>query len=154
MSAITIAPKASIPYKFPLSKLTFEAIKKNQNIRNAHIPNSHNSFLFVSMFFEYKLKNKKTDITIIKARILTNDERYKKIQYFNSEEEALQSSDVCMILTDWPKFRTLGEVIKKVCPAPYLIMDGRRMLAERFDELCSLGYDIIAVGSPFCKGNK
>ena len=82
------------------------------------------------------------------------DERYKKIQYFNSEEEALQSSDVCMILTDWPKFRTLGEVIKKVCPAPYLIMDGRRMLAERFDELCSLGYDIIAVGSPFCKGNK
>lgn len=82
------------------------------------------------------------------------DERYKKIKYFNSEEEALQSSDACMILTDWPKFRTLGESIKKVCPAPYLIMDGRRMLAGQFDELSSLGYDIIAVGSPYIKGKK
>ncbi|MFA5127524.1 MAG: nucleotide sugar dehydrogenase [Patescibacteria group bacterium] len=82
------------------------------------------------------------------------DERFKIIKYFNTEEEALSSSDACMILTDWPKFRTLGETIKKSCPAPYLILDGRRMLAGQFDELSALGYDIIAVGSPFYKGNK
>lgn len=82
------------------------------------------------------------------------DERYEKIKYYASEEEALESSEACMILTDWPKFRTHGELIKKICPPPYLIMDGRRMLAGQFEDLSSLGYDIIAVGSPFIKGKK
>ncbi len=82
------------------------------------------------------------------------DVRYKIISYFNSEKEALSDTDVCMILTDWPKFREAGDIIKQVCPAPYLIMDGRRMLSAQFDELQNLGYDIIAVGSPFLKGKK
>ncbi|MFA5770901.1 MAG: nucleotide sugar dehydrogenase [Patescibacteria group bacterium] len=82
------------------------------------------------------------------------DSRYKVINYFNSEKEVLSGTDVCMILTDWPKFRELGDVIKNACPTPYLIMDGRRMLSAQFDELQDLGYDIIAVGSPFLKGKK
>ncbi len=80
------------------------------------------------------------------------DSRYDVISYFDSEKEALSGTEACMILTDWPKFRALDEVIKLICPAPYLIMDGRRMLAARFDELQNLGYDIISVGSPFIKG--
>lgn len=83
----------------------------------------------------------------------TKDARYNVINYFDAEKDALVGTDVCMILTDWPKFREAGDVIKSVCPAPYLIMDGRRMLAAQFDELQNLGYDIIAVGSPFLKGN-
>jgi len=82
------------------------------------------------------------------------DGRYDVIKYTNSEIEALFGSDVCMILTDWPRFREVGRSIKQVCPAPYLIMDGRRMLSAQFDELQNLGYDIIAVGSPFLKGKK
>jgi UDPglucose 6-dehydrogenase len=79
---------------------------------------------------------------------------YKIIDYFNSEKEALINTDTCLILTDWPKFMALGEVIKSVCPAPYLIMDGRRMLSVDFKELQNLGYDIISVGSLFLKGKK
>lgn len=85
---------------------------------------------------------------------VSKDEKYAVIKYFETEKDALVNSDVCMVLTDWPKFRTLADQIKDVCPAPYLIMDGRRMLAGQFDELQNLGYDIIAVGSPFIKGKK
>lgn len=83
-----------------------------------------------------------------------NNSDYRKIVCCESEAEALSASDICMILADWPKFRTLDEVIKKVRPAPYLIMDGRRMLVAQFGELQKMGYDIIAVGSPFIKGKK
>lgn len=82
------------------------------------------------------------------------DVRFGIIEYCAQEGEALAGTDVCLILTDWPKFRTLGETIKKTCPPPYLIMDGRRMLAGQFEELADLGYDIISVGSPFLKGKK
>jgi hypothetical protein len=33
-----------------------------------------------------------------------------------------------------------------------LLMDGRRMLQHRYNELQEMGFDIIAVGSPFIKG--
>ncbi|OGH89849.1 MAG: hypothetical protein A2537_01380, partial [Candidatus Magasanikbacteria bacterium RIFOXYD2_FULL_36_9] len=59
------------------------------------------------------------------------DQRFEKISYHGSEKEVLSGTDACMILTDWPKFRALGEIIKIDCPAPYLIMDGRRMLSAQ-----------------------
>jgi UDPglucose 6-dehydrogenase len=81
-----------------------------------------------------------------------NDSRYEKIDYFDTEDDALKGSDVCLILTDWAQFRLLSEKIQSICSAPYLIMDGRRLLCERYDELQEKGYDIITVGSPFIKG--
>lgn len=81
-----------------------------------------------------------------------NDPRYKKIEYFDTEEEALSGSSACLILTDWAQFRLLGEKILSICPSPYLIMDGRRLISDRYDELQAKGYDIITVGSPFIKG--
>lgn len=81
-----------------------------------------------------------------------NDSRYEKIEYFDSEEEALKDTSACLMLTDWAQFRLLAEKIQSICPAPYLIMDGRRLLAEKYDELQAQGYDIITVGSPFIKG--
>lgn len=83
-----------------------------------------------------------------------NDTRYSAVVGCDSEKEALTNTDAVLILTDWPKFRTLGDVIKKTCSPPYLIMDGRRMLAGQFEELADLGYDIIAVGSPLIKSKK
>lgn len=82
------------------------------------------------------------------------NEKYKIITYCDSENSALADSDVCMILTDWPKFRTLDSIIMEVCHPPYLIMDGRRMLAGSYKLLAEKGYDIIAVGSKFVKGKK
>ncbi len=74
------------------------------------------------------------------------------IYYCNSEEEALKDSSGCFILTDWPQFSTLDQLILKVCPAPYLIADGRRMISQSYTKLQEAGYDIVAVGSPFIKG--
>jgi len=34
-----------------------------------------------------------------------------------------------------------------------LLMDGRRMLQHRYDDLQKAGFSIIAVGSPFLKGH-
>jgi nucleotide sugar dehydrogenase len=79
------------------------------------------------------------------------EQRFAKIKYFDNEKAALENSQACLILTDWAKFRSLGEIIKNVCPTPYLIMDGRRMLTDQFEELNNLGYDVIAVGSPMRK---
>ncbi|TSC85008.1 MAG: UDPglucose 6-dehydrogenase [Parcubacteria group bacterium Gr01-1014_13] len=80
-----------------------------------------------------------------------NDPRYEKIEYFDTEEEALKGSNACLILTDWAQFRLLGEKIQSICPPPYLIMDGRRLVQDKYEELQSKGYDVIAVGSSFLK---
>ncbi len=79
------------------------------------------------------------------------EQRFAKIKYFDNEKSALENSQACLILTDWAKFRTLDTLIMENCKAPYLIMDGRRILASQFGKLSSLGYDIIAVGSPAIK---
>jgi UDPglucose 6-dehydrogenase len=92
-------------------------------------------------------------LPMFKSLFNTNtDSRYEKIKYFETEEKALNDSNVCLILTDWPQFRLLAEKINKVCPPPYLIMDGRRLLQDKYDELQNKGYNIIAVGSSFLKG--
>lgn len=84
----------------------------------------------------------------------TKDGRYEKITYFGSESEALIGSHAGLILTDWPQFKTLVDTIKDTCQMrPYLLMDGRRMLARQFDDLKNFGFDIIAVGSPLIRGN-
>jgi UDPglucose 6-dehydrogenase len=92
-------------------------------------------------------------LAMFKNFLPKNDSRYDDIIVcVDREDHTLQGSDACMILTDWPQFRLLDEKIIKFCPAPYLIMDGRRMLEDKFVELSHQGYDIISVGSPFLKG--
>lgn len=83
-----------------------------------------------------------------------NDPRYKKISYFDTEDEVLRDSSACLILTDWAQFRLLGEKIPLLCPPPYLIMDGRRLICDRHNDLQEKGYDVVTVGSPFIKGKK
>ena len=69
-----------------------------------------------------------------------------------SDGAAIEDVDVVIIATDWPQFRSVTEyLIKKENNKP-LIMDGRRMLQQRYDDLQQVGYNIIAVGSPFIKG--
>ncbi len=82
---------------------------------------------------------------------IDNDPRFERLDYFDSEDDALEGSSACLILTDWPQFRLLGEKIMKICPSPYLIMDGRRLIQDKYDDLQSKGYDIVAVGSEFLK---
>jgi UDPglucose 6-dehydrogenase len=76
------------------------------------------------------------------------------ISYLDHEFDAIQSADVVIISTDWPQFRGLADVMMAEMNGAEkpLIMDGRRMLQHRYNDLQQAGFDIIAVGSPFIKG--
>lgn len=85
---------------------------------------------------------------------LTKNELYGRINYMRNEPEALAGTEACLILTDWPQFKTMADNIKQTVKPPYLIMDGRRIIQQQFAELQNLGYDILAVGSQLLKGSK
>ena len=76
---------------------------------------------------------------------------FEKITYHNSAREAIEGSDMLFISTDWEEFRGLSRTIEQTAQAPYLIMDGRRMIPD-YQELVASGYSYIAVGSPYIEG--
>lgn len=75
-----------------------------------------------------------------------------RITYCQNEAEALKGTQAVIVCTDWPQFKGLAEKILEHTSAPYLILDGRRMMAGQFEKLSKNGYDIISVGSPLIKG--
>lgn len=75
------------------------------------------------------------------------------VTYVADQQQAVENADVIIIATDWPQFRLLGDVlVENQAKSKPLIMDGRRMLVHAYIELHKAGYDLIAVGSPFLKG--
>jgi UDPglucose 6-dehydrogenase len=80
-----------------------------------------------------------------------NNHLFEKITYHESAREALAGSDMLFISTDWEEFRGLSRTIEQCVPAPYLIMDGRRMIPD-YNELVARGYSYLAVGSPYLAG--
>jgi UDPglucose 6-dehydrogenase len=72
---------------------------------------------------------------------------YEKVHYFESPKEAIATSDMLFISTDWEEFRGLSRTIEQCAPPPYLIIDGRRMIPD-YKELVERGYTYLAVGSP------
>lgn len=85
----------------------------------------------------------------------------ENIKYFASEVEAITPPapptkggdvgvDVVIIATDWPQFRSVADALLLQSARP-LIMDGRRILASRYEDLSKAGFEIIAVGSQFFK---
>jgi len=78
------------------------------------------------------------------AKLFPSDEM---IKYFGHEFEAIKNADVLIIATDWPQFRGLADVlISEFTEIKPIIMDGRRMLQHRYDDLKKAGFKIIAVG--------
>jgi len=72
----------------------------------------------------------------------------EKIEYFENVDACALDTDVIIIATDWQNFKNLGDMlIDKLNNRP-LIMDGRRILAHRYDDLANAGFKIVAVGSP------
>lgn len=72
-----------------------------------------------------------------------------QVVYFEHDYEAIKGVDVIIVSTDWPQFRGLADPILAEPGAKALIMDGRRILQHRYQDLQAAGHDIIAVGSPF-----
>jgi len=77
-----------------------------------------------------------------------------KINLVVDETEAMAEVDILIIATDWPQFRGLDGLILEKLPKGAIIMDGRRMLAQKYEELKQAGYNIIAVGSPVIKAER
>lgn len=77
----------------------------------------------------------------------------EQVKYLESAEAAVNCAHVVLIVTDWPQFRGLADTLLVGSARP-LIMDGRRMLQHRYDDLQKAGFNIIAVGSPYLKANK
>lgn len=65
-----------------------------------------------------------------------------------SAAEAMRGTQASVITTDWPEFAKLTSVFSKTVKAPYLIADGRRMIATDYTTLTKKGYTVLAVGSP------
>ncbi len=81
------------------------------------------------------------------------NELYQKIAYVNNASEAIADIDVCIIATDWPQFRGIGDQLLSLKNRP-LIMDGRRILQHQYTDLVAAGFSVIAVGSPFFSQSK
>ena len=77
---------------------------------------------------------------------------FERITYFDTAEEALQGSDAVYISTDWEEFRGLSRTIEKTVDAPYLVIDGRRMIPD-YMALVEKGYDYLPVGGDLLQGN-
>jgi len=76
-----------------------------------------------------------------------------RISYTTHEYDAVRDADVVIVATDWPQFRGLADVLMAEKKRP-LIMDGRRMLQHRFEDLQNDGFSIVAVGSPYLESKK
>lgn len=79
------------------------------------------------------------------AKLFPADDRTK---YFSHEFGAVQGADVIIITSDWPQFRGLADVLMTEVKTRPLIMDGRRMLQHRYQDLQQAGFTVLAVGSP------
>lgn len=71
---------------------------------------------------------------------------FEKISYLKSAREAIEGTDALFISSDCDEFRGLSRTIEKTSSAPYLVMDGRRMIPD-FGDLVAKGYTYLAVGS-------
>ena len=84
-------------------------------------------------------------------KYFSSQEKASKINLVAVEAEAMAGADALIITTDWPQFRGLDGLILEKLPKSALIMDGRRMLVQKYEELAQNGYNILAVGSPAIK---
>lgn len=72
------------------------------------------------------------------------------ITYFDSTSQALEGADIVIIAADWPEFSHVADMVIAQA-APRIILDGRRMLCHKYDELVKAGHTVLAVGSPLMK---
>lgn len=75
------------------------------------------------------------------------DPMLERVSHHGSVAEALQGSHAALVATDWDAYRHLDGLLHEVVSPPYLVIDGRRMLAEP-DRLVARGFTYLPVGGP------
>ncbi len=76
---------------------------------------------------------------------------FERISYHKTARAAIEGSDAVFISTDWEEFRGIARTIETTVNAPYLVIDGRRMISD-FTSLVANGYDYLPVGGTYLKG--
>ncbi|MCG3212351.1 MAG: UDP-glucose 6-dehydrogenase TuaD [Anaerolineae bacterium] len=77
-----------------------------------------------------------------------NNNLFEKITYHDNVKDAILNSDALFITTDWEEFRGVAGTVEKLVKPPYLVIDGRRMIAN-YNYLVKKGYGYLAVGSKY-----
>jgi UDPglucose 6-dehydrogenase len=68
---------------------------------------------------------------------------HENIQYTDSLEETVAGVDAVVLLTRWPEFRRVAELLKKLGQSP-LVIDGRRMLDKNeFEHYEGIGLQVV-----------
>lgn len=78
---------------------------------------------------------------------------FERITYHESAKAAMEGSDAVYISTDWEEFRGLSRTIENTVKPPFLVIDGRRMIADS-QSLVEGGYDFLSVGGVYRPGKK
>lgn len=78
---------------------------------------------------------------------------FERITYHESAKAAMEGSDAVYISTDWEEFRGLSRTIENTVKPPFLVIDGRRMIADS-QSLVEGGYDFLSVGGAYRPGKK
>ncbi len=78
---------------------------------------------------------------------------FERITYHESAKAAMEGSDAVYISTDWEEFRGLSRTIETTVKPPFLVIDGRRMIADS-QSLVQSGYDFLSVGGVYRPGKK
>lgn len=73
-----------------------------------------------------------------------------EITVAESVQNAIVDADIIIITTDWPEFAQITPFILERT-TPVLLLDGRRMLHPKYNELVAAGHSVLAVGSPLMK---
>jgi len=100
------------------------------------------SVKLVSKLLTYGLKIKVHDPMALKN---FNKVFGKKIAYFSSINECLRDSDCCIILTEWPQFRSLSPSVFKKNMKKTNIIDARRILDPT--KFSKLNFKAIGLGN-------
>lgn len=81
----------------------------------------------------------------------SRDARYARIVHHDAVADALRGSHALVVSTDWDQYRQLGEIIGQTVAPPYLILDGRCMIADA-PALAARGYTYLPVGGALLSG--
>jgi UDPglucose 6-dehydrogenase len=82
------------------------------------------------------------------------DSAYERVSFHSRARDALSGSDAAIIATDHQEFRGLPDLLRSVVEAPYLLIDGRRMV-PRFEVpslVENMGISYLPVGGTYVKG--
>lgn len=79
------------------------------------------------------------------------DARYARVAHHHAIADALRGSHALVVSTDWDDYRQLGETIGQTVEPPYLVLDGRCMIANAA-ALAARGYAYLPVGGALLCG--